>query len=330
MNTTPFEWCPLGGKVENQIFSNGIIVIDLNALIIFAHVAEANSFSEAARRLKMPTSTVSRRIAELETQLGVRLIERSTRSLRLTDVGSEVLEHAQRGAELSEAIDNIASNHLSKISGTLRLSAPPSISDSLLVPLVDAFQASYPEVRVHMFISERFVDHIADGIDLAFRVDGQLGDSSLVARKILTYRHQLVASPAYLKKSPPPQTPRDLLRHRLLSFSRRGKAENTWRFCHANGKDKQAVSFQPFVSMNDYAGLASALLAGAGIGDLPPIVQPQWIRDGQLIEVMPNWRLRTLNLWLVHPGNRFTPRSFRVFKEFAAQMVPKLFPDLPT
>src|SRR5438445_3237669 len=104
---------------------------DLDSLLIFAKVVEAQSFSEAARRLKMPTSTVSRRIADLEDQLGVRLLERSTRSLRLTDVGSEVLEHAQHSAELSEAVDNIASNHLSNVSGELRLAAPPSISDSL-------------------------------------------------------------------------------------------------------------------------------------------------------------------------------------------------------
>ena len=303
---------------------------DLNSLIIFAEVAEANSFSQAARRLKMPTSTVSRRVADLETQLGVRLIDRSTRRLRLTNVGLELLEHARRTAELSEAIDSIASNHLSKISGTLRLSAPPSISDSLIVPLVGAFQASYPDVRIQIFVSERIVDHIADGIDLAFRVGGALEDSSLVARKILTYRHQLVASPAYLKKSKPPQTPQDLLGHRLFSFLRRGKPENTWRFSHVNGNDKETINFQPFVSMNDYSGLASALLAGAGIGDLPPIVQPQFLRDGRLVEVMSNWRLRTVNLWLVLLGNRFTPRSVRVFKEFAAQMAPKIFPELPT
>src|SRR6516225_12305628 len=105
---------------------------DFNALMIFAAVVKAKSFSEAARRLKMPLASVSRRVAELEGELGVRLLERSTRSLRLTEVGAEVLEHARHTVELNEAVDNIASNHLSNVSGELRLSAPPSVSDSLL------------------------------------------------------------------------------------------------------------------------------------------------------------------------------------------------------
>ena len=248
--------------------------------------------------------------------------------MRLTDVGSEVLEHAYRSAELSEAIDHIASDHLSNVSGTLRLSAPPSISDSLLTPLVSAFQASYPDVRVQIFISERFVDPIADGIDLAFRV-GELEDSSLVARKILTYRHQLVASPAYLEKRKLPKTPQDLLSHRLFAFSR-WKPEFSWTFAHVNGKRRETLIFQPYLSMNDYSGLASALLISAGIGDLPPIVHPQLLREGRLVEVMPNWRFPPFNLWAVHPGTRYVPRPVRVFKEFAAQMAPTLFPRLPT
>src|SRR5437870_445407 len=163
---------------------------DLNALMVFAKVIEANSFSEAARRLKMPVSTVSRRISDLEDQLGVRLLERSTRRLRLTDVGSDILEHAQRSAEISESVGNIASNQMSDVSGLLRLSAPPSISDSLLAPIIGAFQTSYPNVRVHAFVTDRFVDHIAEGIDLVFRF-GRLKDSAMIARNLLTYRHLL-------------------------------------------------------------------------------------------------------------------------------------------
>jgi DNA-binding transcriptional LysR family regulator len=302
---------------------------DLNSLMIFAKVVEAKGFSEAARRLKMPTSTVSRRVAELEDQLGVRLLERSTRNLRLTDVGSEVLEHARHTAELSEAVDNIASNHISNVSGELRLSAPPSLSDSLLAPLVGAFQASYPRVRIQIFITDRIVDQIAEGVDLVFKVGEQLKDSSLVARRILTYRHQLVASPAYLAHCEPPQKPQDLLEHRLLAFSF-WTPTKSWNFLRTIGKKKETLTFLPFLSMNDYAGLAAALLAGAGIGDLPPLVQPELLRDGRLVEVMPKWRFTIFHLWVVHLGNRYLTRPVRVFKEFAAQMAPALFPFLPT
>jgi len=301
---------------------------DLNSLMIFARVVEANSFSEAARRLKIPTSTVSRRVAALEDQLGVRLLERSTRRLRLTDVGSEVLEHAQRSAEISDAINNIVTDHSSKLSGTLRLSAPPSISDSLLAPLIGAFQASYPDVRVQILVTERVVDHIEEGVDLLFRI-GALRDSTLVARRILSYRHQLLASPAYLKTHKRPTAPEHLLDHRLLAFSR-WQPENRWHFAHVNGRDTVTLRFQPYLSINDYAGIAPALLAGVGIGELPPLVRPELLKQGRLVEVMTKWRLRTFDLWLLHVGNKHLSRPIGVFKEFAARMVPKLFPNLPT
>ena len=301
---------------------------DLNSLLIFARVVEGNSFSEAARRLKMPVSTVSRRIVELENQLGVRLLERSTRSLRLTDIGAEIFEHAQRGVELSDTVDRIISNQISEVSGTLRLSAPPSISDTLLAPMVNAFQAAYPNVRFEIFVTDRMIDHIAEGIDLVFRL-GALKDSALVARKILRYRHQLVASPAYLAKHEAPTSPQDLLRHRLLAFSHR-KPQSNWDFVHVNGREKESLAFRPYISINDFAGLAPALLSATGIGVLPPVVQPDLLRSGRLVEVMPEWRFRTFDLSLVHVSNRHVPQPVRIFKEFAAQMAPKLFPMLPT
>lgn len=300
---------------------------DLNSLVVFAKVVEASSFSEAARRLRMPISTVSRRIAELEDALGVRLLERSTRSLRLTELGAEVLEHAIHSAELSEAVENIVSNRLSDVSGALRLSAMPSISDTLLTPLVTAFQASYPNVRVQILVTDRMVDLIAEGIDMAFRL-GTLKDSSLVARKILAYRRRLVASPTYLQSCNPPRRPGDLLNHRLLTFWK-GEAESSWTFMHKTGKDRETVTFQPHLAMNDFAGLAPALLAGGGIGDLSPLVQPDLVHQGRLVEVMPDWRFRALDLSLIHLGNRHMSKPCRLFKEFATEMTPVLFPDLP-
>jgi DNA-binding transcriptional LysR family regulator len=317
----------LDSKAGNEFSNGGNAMADLNSLVIFAKVVEANSFSGAARRLKMPISTVSRRIAELEDELGIRLLERSTRNLRLTELGAEVLEHAIRSAELSDAIENIVSNRLSTVTGTLRLSAPPSISDTLLTPLVTAFQVSYPNVRVQILITDRYVDHIAEGVDAVFRL-GTLKDSALVARRILTYRHQLVASPTYLETCEPPQTPQDLLAHRLLAFSYRGP-ESSWTFIRKNGKDKETLTFQPQLAMNDFAGLVPALLAGGGIGDLPPVVQPEHVRAGRLVEVMPDWRFLTFDLSLVHLGNRHISKPCRLFKEFVTQMAPRLFPDLP-
>jgi DNA-binding transcriptional LysR family regulator len=318
---------PLYGKHRNEFSISGTAMADLDALIIFAKVVEANSFSEAARRLKMPISTVSRRVSDLEDRLRVRLLDRSTRSLRLTDVGAEILQHARRSAELSEAVDSIVSNQLSDVSGLLRLSAPPSISDTLLTPLVCAFQASYPNVRVQILVTDRMVDHIVEGVDMVFRL-GALRDSSLVARRLLTYRHQLVASPAYLDKHRPPRTPRELLDHRLLAFSH-WRPENRWQFVHVNGTDKETLNFVPYLSMNDYTGLATALLSGAGVGDLPPVVQPGLVRQGQLVEIMSDWRFPTFDLSMVDLGNRHIPRPVRVFKQFAARMVPKLFLNLP-
>ena len=300
---------------------------DLNSLAVFAKVVEAASFSEAARRLKMPISTVSRRIAELEDQLGVRLLERSTRNLRLTELGAEVLEYAIRSAELNDAVESIVSNRRSDVRGTLRLSAMPSISDTLLAPVVAAFQTSYPNVRIEILVTERMVDLIAEGVELAFRL-GVLKDSSLVARRILTYRHQLVASPSYLKDCKAPKRPADLLEHRLINFAH-WKPENSWTFVHRDGNELETLTFQPHLSMNDYTGLAAALVAGGGIGDLPPVVQPRLIQEGRLAEVMPDWRFQTFDLSLVHVGNRYVSKPCRLFKEFAMRMSPTLFPNLP-
>jgi DNA-binding transcriptional LysR family regulator len=300
---------------------------NLNSLVIFARVVESGSLSGAARRLGMPVSTVSRHIAEFEQAMGVRLLERSTRNLTLTDLGKEVYEHAVRSVELGEAIESVASNHLSDMSGLLRLSAPPSVSDTLLTPLVMEFQKRYPNVRFQILVTERYVEHIADGVDLVFRV-GALRDSSLVARRLLAYRHRIVAAPACVARCGTLQKPQDLLAHRLLAFSH-WKPDCSWSFVHENGGEKQTLTFQPFFAMNDFAGLASMLLAGSGIGELPPVVRPDLVREGKLVEVMPQWRLQTNDLSLVYLGNRHISKPCRIFKEFAIEMAPVLFPDLP-
>jgi DNA-binding transcriptional LysR family regulator len=138
----------------------------------------------------------------------------------------------------------------------------------------------------------------------------------------------LVAAPSYLKAHKALKRPSDLLHHRLLAFSF-WTSQNSWDFTHADKKEEVSITFEPYLSINEYAGLVVALLAGAGIGELPPIVQPDLVRQGRLVEVMPKWHLRLFNLSLVHLSKRYIPRVVRIFKDFAAETVPTMFPRLP-
>jgi DNA-binding transcriptional LysR family regulator len=180
---------------------------------------------------------------------------------------------------------------------------------------------------VHILITTETVDQIEDGIDLAFRF-GPLESSSLIARRILTYRHRLVASPSYCAKHKAPEDPAELLQHQLIAFSH-GCRKESWEFVNSDGAHAETLTFSPHLSMNDFARLTPALLAGVGIGDLPPLVGPELLRDGKLMEVMPGWRFRARDLSLLHPGGPYVPRPVRLFKAFAAQMAPTLFPSLP-
>ena len=212
--------------------------------------------------------------------------------------------------------------------GILRLSAPPSISDSLLSPLVGAFQASYPKVRVQIFVSERFVDHIAEGIDLAFRV-GDLKDSSLVPRKTSDVSASARSKPFLFGKVQASQDTTGFAQASAFLISASGQPREKLEVWTRQRKGHRNTQLSAASLMNDYAGLATALLAGAGIGDLPPIVQPQLIREGRLVEVMPRWHFGNLDLWMVHLGNRYVPRQVRVFKEFATPNGADTLPGAP-
>jgi DNA-binding transcriptional LysR family regulator len=215
--------------------------LNLNALLVFAKVAESSSFSEGARRLRIPVSTASRQVAELEAQLGVRLLERSTRSIRLTGIGVEVLAEARVAVSMKESIQGLVSSRLSSISGLLKISVPSSIANALMMPIVGSFQASYPDVRVHMIISDRTAGDLSTSdFDLLVKT-GPLKDSSRISRKILSFRDCLLASPAYLKTREAPETPNELLDHRLLALFH-CEPEIKWSFVHKDQSGNRALS----------------------------------------------------------------------------------------
>jgi len=297
-------------------------MIDRNAMALYVKVVENNSFSRAAEREGIPVSTISRKISELEKALGVRLLERSTRRLRMTEIGQDYYERCRRGLEEFETANLMVKDQQAQVSGRLRLSVPPSISDVLVIPLIEDFQALYPNAIVNCLVTDRHVNHIEDGIDISLRV-GDLKDSSLVARRLLRYRSVLVASPGYLERAGAPSHPNELPLHALVAFSRWDPAV-TWLL--ENNGETHKVTVQPRIAINDYAGVQSAVINGLGISEIPSIVCGPGIRDGRLVEIMPEWQFSPVTLSAVYPSNRNLSRLVRLFKDFCVERIEALLP----
>jgi DNA-binding transcriptional LysR family regulator len=297
-------------------------MIDKNAMALYVKVVENSSFSRTAHREDIPVSTVSRKISELEKALGVRLLERSTRRLRMTEIGQDYYEHCRRGLEEFETANLMVSDQQAEVSGRLRLSVPPSLSDVVIIPLIEAFQALYPNAIVNCLVTDRHVNHIEDGIDISLRV-GDLKDSSLVARRLLRYRSVLVASPGYLERAGAPSHPNELSLHALIAFSR---WDPTVSWVLENNGDTHKVNVRPRIAINDYAGVQSAVINGLGISEIPQILCGPGLQDGQLVEVMPQWQFALVTLSVIYPSNRNLSRLVRLFKDFCSERIEGLAP----
>ena len=297
-------------------------MIDQNAMALYVKVVENKSFSRAARREGVPVSTISRKISELEKALGVRLLERSTRQLRMTEIGQDYYQRCRRGLEEFETANLMVKDQQAEVSGRLRLSVPPSLSDVVFIPLIEAFQVLYPNAVVNCLVTDRPVNHIEDGIDISLRV-GDLKDSSLVARPLLRYRSVLVASPGYLKRAGAPSHPNELPLHALVAFSRWETAV-TWVL--ENNGEAYKVNVQPRIAMNDFTGVQSAAVNGLGISEIPSIVCGQKLQDGSLVEVIPDWQFSPVTLSAVYPSNRNLSRLVRLFKDFCVEHIEALVP----
>ncbi len=297
-------------------------MIDKNAMALYVKVVENNSFSRAAQRESVPVSTVSRKISQLEKALGVRLLERSTRQLRMTEIGQDYYERCRRGLEEFETANLMVTDQQAEVSGRLRLSVPPSLSDVIVIPRIKAFQVQYPNAIVNCLVTDRHVNHIEDGIDISLRV-GDLKDSSLVARRLLRYRSVLVASPGYLERAGAPSHPNELSLHALVAFSRWASAV-TWVL--ENNGQTYKLNVQPRIAINDYAGVQRAVIDGLGISEIPSIVCGQDLQDGRLVEVMLDWQFSPVTLSALYPSNRNLSRLVRLFIDFYVEHIEALVP----
>ena len=287
----------------------------LAAIEAFVRVAETHSFSEAARRLHASQSAVSRAVSGLEAELGARLLHRTTRSLTLTEAGRGYFERAARIlADLEEA--NLAVTQLQAAPrGRLRVNAPMSFGFLHLAPALPDFLALYPELSVDLSMSDRFVDLIEEGVDVAVRI-GALEDSSLIARKLAPIRRVVCASPAYLNARGTPLAPDDLKQHDCLCNSNIAVLHE-WRFAAADGK-LWPVDVNGRLSANNGDALRVAALKGLGLANLPTFIVGADLQAGTLMTVLDDFAVQDLSMSAVYPPGRHLSPKVRAFVDFLA------------
>lgn len=260
--------------------------LSANDLLLFAHVAEAGSLASAARRLGVPKSTLSKRLSELERRLGARLVHRTSRAFRLTDVGREVDEHARAALAAVEAAEAAVRRRLAEPSGTVRLTASVPTVQFELAGRLPRLARAFPKLRLSVHATDRFVDVAREGFDIAIRSHFEpLADSGLVQRRLRSAPVVLVASPRYLEARGVPSKPSDLDAHDALLA---GPALTTWRL---RRDDKEEATVTPLARMvaDESLLLMAAAAEGLGVAPLPEPFCLTHLASGQLVRVLPGW-----------------------------------------
>ncbi len=294
--------------------------MDLNDTLVFVRVAQAGSFSAAARLMGMPVSTLSVRVSRLEQRLGVTLLQRTTRRLRLTEAGQAYLQQAARGLEeIAQAEAQIdAGRH--EAQGLLRITLPIDMGDEQLLDILTGYRARHPGVSVELVFSDARLDLVEQGLDVALRA-GELADSSLVARQIGQARWAPFAHPDYLKRAPALRQPRDLAQHAALCFSPLGR--ESWTLLR--GKTRVNVPLQSAFAANDMRLIRRLALDAQGVALLPDFVCRREVDHGHLVPLLPGWHARTDPIHLVYPSQRYVPAKLRHFIDEVAPALSALF-----
>ena len=288
----------------------------LDAIAYLTTTVETGSFAAAARRLRVTPSAVSRRVARLEEELGVPLLARTTRSLRLTDDGQAFYDRCVRILqELADAREALARSS-KRPSGVLRVDAPVSLGREVLAPQLPRFLERYPEIRLHMTLHDHFVDPIAEGMDLLVRI-GRLGDSNLIARKLGASRLVHCASPAYLRRRGVPKVPRDLARHDCLGYLRDGRPAP---FNFVVSGATHATEIDGGCHANDADVLRRLAIAGKGIAALFDFLVRDALASGALVPVLPDHPSTTWPIHALYPKNRHLLPKVSAFLGFLDEL----------
>ena len=291
---------------------------DLNDMLYFAEVVERGGFAAAGRALGVPKSRLSRRVAELEARLGVRLLQRTTRKLSLTGVGEIYLRHCSAMRDEAIAAAEAVAQMQVEPRGTLRLSCPVTLAQSTLGYLVPRYLALHPHVKLDMLVTNRVVDLIEEGIDIALRVRSTLDDSgSLVVKQLGASCSYLLASPELLKRQGLPVTPEDLKNLDTIAMSSTD-GRSTWALVGPEGQDF-VFQHQPRYVADDLQTLKLAMLAGTGISFLPASLSQAELQAQLLVPVLPGWTLRPGMVHAVFPSRRGQVPAVRSFLDFMGE-----------
>lgn len=288
---------------------------DLEGLAIFAKVVETRSFAGAAAELKLSKATVSKAVKRIETRLGARLINRTSRRLALTDAGRQLAGRAAHILAEGEAAEDAALAQATVPRGLVRLAAPMSFGLLHVAPLLPEFLATFSEVSIDLQLSDAHVDLIGEGFDAAIRI-AVLPDSSLVVQRLCEMPRYLVGSPIYLNRHGRPRHPLDLAQHRCISYSN-AMASETWRFT----KDGKSASVRPSgpLRVNNGDAMMPALVAGTGLGILPEFILRDALAAGRLERLLPDWSLPSGGVYWVTPPAGPRPKRVEVLADFLVE-----------
>ncbi|MBL8483492.1 MAG: LysR family transcriptional regulator [Rhodocyclaceae bacterium] len=287
-------------------------------LLLFARVAEAGSFTRAADRLKLPKSTVSRRVASLEAQLGERLLQRTTRRLALTEFGLALLEHARQVAEQTDAACALAQYRQVEPNGRLRISMPADFASWLLADMLAQFVERHPQVSVDVDLSPRRVDLVAENFDLAVRMGALPEDSGLVARRLCQMNVSLYAGTAYLARHGAPERPDDLSRHAALQLLDQRGERVAWTL--SNGSEQWTGTPQGMIAVNSVGMQLRLAQAGAGLALLTDRYVAAAGAQAGLVRVLPAWHAPPVVAWAVLPGRRLMAAKTRAFLDTLVEL----------
>jgi DNA-binding transcriptional LysR family regulator len=285
----------------------------LTEMEAFATVVDQGGFTDAAKKMGISKSAVSKHVSSLEARLGARLLNRTTRRVSPTEIGLAYYDRARRVLTDAGEADALVTSMQAAPSGQLRISVATDFGVNHLSPVIGDFLATYPDISVNMVLNNRYVELISEGFDLAVRI-GELEDSTLRSRKLTDTNRRMIASPAYIERYGRPKRIDDLNEHKLLHYSSQANG-SVWKLTAPSGEKRQ-IRTGGWLSVNDGQSLLNAAIAGLGIAYLPSFLYAEALERGEVVDVIPDLPMETQGIYAVYPPGRFTQPKVRAFIDF--------------